>query len=267
MSDGNGRGRRHRHVRDRRRQSLAGLASASWPDAQCSIDRHAAGYRNARCLRSQNRGIRCRVDRTRPRSSPVPPGHRRRHRKTLHRQGAKRLPSPAVAGPSWTKIASELGTKVHVVPCDSFGNKATQVAKLVGRGRRPSWAARFFLKNISTGQQSRATKGQPVACEKAEQWERGDRRPPHLPPHADDGRRKRMMGSRGLWPDRQLYYGQRHHRQPGAGKTRKPQGRQIRNVQARRRRSLSRGTSGSKQHRTGLHPTRPMTRCPATRRR
>ena len=59
MRDGHGRGRRHRHLRDRLRQGARRARQAHRADAQCNLHRHAAGYRRGAAVALTDRGIRC----------------------------------------------------------------------------------------------------------------------------------------------------------------------------------------------------------------
>ena len=97
--------------------------------------------------------------------------------RALHKQGA----TVAISGrqaDKLEKLAAELGSRVHVCPCD-LANKA-QVGKLideaVGQARRPPRHPR---------QQRRPHQGQPVHGDEGRAVGRGDRRQPDLDLHAD----------------------------------------------------------------------------------
>ena len=143
--------------------------------------------------------------------------------RALHKQGA----IVAVSGrqkDKLEKLAAELGSRVHVLPCD-LADKA-QVANLIDQAIANAGSSRY------PRQQRRPHQRQSVHGDEGRTVGRGDSRQPHLHVHADArSGAGHDAGQDGLWAHRQHLLRERYCRQSRAGQLCSLQGRHDRHVE------------------------------------
>ncbi len=117
------------HLRDRLGQGAGRARQAHRAGAQRNLDRHAAGYRGrAAVAHASRRSLMFELTDKTALVTGATGGIGGGIARALHKQGA----TVAISGrqtDKLEKLAAELGSRVHVCPCD-LGNKA-QVAKLI----------------------------------------------------------------------------------------------------------------------------------------